>query len=170
METILTFAWFLKEFKIKSTTNAVCLAPFPRGSNFLPPCSYASIRQFVISDFFTEFPFHSFLLCSTDGSRIPNPKFHKMFHFIWWNFFLQRRKVLNCSLMLKVTLFFSSTILKYWRDLFSLEVLKNAPVTSPRHDDALGGWYICRQPRIIVFRDALYRQPLLKFSRAGNYR
>ena len=79
-------------------------------------------------------------------------------------------KVLNCLSTLKVPLFFSSTILKYWRDLFSLEVLKNAPVTSPRHDDALGGWYICRQPRIIVFRDALYRQPLLKFSRAGNYR
>ena len=72
--------------------------------------------------------------------------------------------------MLKVTLFFSSTILKYWRDLFSLEVLKNAPVTSPTHDNALGGWYIYQQPRIIVFRAGLYRQPLLKFSRTGNYR
>ena len=33
--------------------------------------------------------------------------------------------------MLKVLLFFSSAILKYWQDLFSLEVLKNALVTSP---------------------------------------
>ena len=40
--------------------------------------------------------------------------------------------------MLKVTLFFSSTILKYWRDLFSLEILKNARVTCPTHDNALG--------------------------------
>ena len=79
-------------------------------------------------------------------------------------------KVLNCSLMLKVTFFFSSTILKYWRDLISLEVLKNAPVTPPTHDNALGGWYIYRQPTIIVFRAGLYRQQLLKFSRAGNYR
>ena len=80
--------------------------------------------------------------------------------------------------MLKVTLFFSSTILKYWQDLFSLEVLKNfslevlknASVTSPTHDSALEGWYIYRQPTIIVFRPGLYRQPLLKFSRVGNYR
>ena len=170
METILTFAWLLKEFKIKSTANAVCLAPFPRGSNCLPPCSYASIRQFVISDFFTEFPFHSFLLCSTDGSRIPNPKFHKCFISFDEIFSCKDWKVLNCSSMLKVSLFFSSTILKYWRDLFSLEVLKNAPVTSPTHDDALGGWYIYRQLRIIVFCAALYRQRLLKFFRAGNYR
>ena len=28
VEAILTFARFLKEFKIKSTTNEVCLAPF----------------------------------------------------------------------------------------------------------------------------------------------
>ena len=40
--------------------------------------------------------------------------------------------------MLKVTLFFSSTILKYWRDLFSLEILKNARVTCPTHDNGLG--------------------------------
>ena len=79
-------------------------------------------------------------------------------------------KVLNCSLMLKVTLFFSSTILKYWRDLFSLEILKNAWLTSPTHDNALGGWYIYREPTIVAFHVRLYRRPLLKFSRAGNYR
>ena len=75
-------------------------------------------------------------------------------------------KVLNCSLMLNVTLFFSSTILKYWRDLFSLQILKNAPT----YDNVLGGWYIYRQPAIVVSRVGLYRQPLLKFSRSGNYR
>ena len=53
--------------------------------------------------------------------------------------------------MLKDTLFFSSTILKYWRDLFSLEILKNAVVTSPTNDNALGGWYIYRQQTIVVF-------------------
>ena len=125
-----------------------------------------NIRQFVLPDFFFEFLFHSSLLCSMDGSQIPHPKFHKIFHFIWWNFFLQRLKILNCSLVLKVTLFFSSTILKYWRDLFSLQILKNAPT----YDNVLGGWYIYRQPAIVVSRVGLYRQPLLKFSRSGNYR
>ena len=71
--------------------------------------------------------------------------------------------------MLKVRLSFLSTILKYWRDLFSLEILKNERVTSPTHDNALGGWYIYRQPTIVVFLVGLFRQPLLKFSRAGNY-
>ena len=45
VEAILTFAWFLKEFKIKSTTNEVCLAPFPRGLNFSPPCMQAYISS-----------------------------------------------------------------------------------------------------------------------------
>ena len=66
--------------------------------------------------------------------------------------------------MQKVTMFFSLTILKYWWDLFSLEILKNAWVTSPTH--ALGGWYIYRQPTIEIFRTGLYRQRLLKFFRA----
>ena len=72
--------------------------------------------------------------------------------------------------MLKVTLFFSSTILKYWQDLFSLKILKNARVTSRIHDNTLGGWYIYQQPTILVFRAGLYRHSLLKFSRASNYR
>ena len=70
--------------------------------------------------------------------------------------------------MLKVTLFFLSTILKYWQDLFSQKILKNPRVTSPIHDNALGGWYIYQQPTV-VFHFGLYRQPLLKFSHAGNY-
>ena len=166
---ILTFAWFLKEFNIKSTTNAVCLAPFSRGSNFLPPCIQVYVRSkylitslsFLFTLLYCAAPMdlesliQSFTKCSIS--------FDEIFRCKDW-------KVLNCPSMLKVTLFFSSTILKYWRDLFSLEVLKNAPVTSPTHDNALGGWYIYQQPRIIVFRAGLYRQPLLKFSRTGNYR
>ena len=128
---------------------------------------YASIRNFIIFDFFPEFPLHS-SLCGTDGSRIPFPRFNKIFCFIWWFFFSKDWKPLNWSLMWKVTLFFSSTILKYWRDLFSLEILKNARVTSPTH--ALGVWYIYRHSTLVVFRAGLYRQPFLKFSCAGNYR
>ena len=45
VEAILTFAWFLKEFKIKSTTSEVCLAPFPRGLNFLSPCIEADVSS-----------------------------------------------------------------------------------------------------------------------------
>ena len=48
VEAILTFAWFLKEFKIikiESATNEVCLAPFPRGLNFLPPCTQACVSS-----------------------------------------------------------------------------------------------------------------------------
>ena len=33
----------------------------------------------------------------------------------------------------------------------------------------IGGWYIYRQPTIVVFRVNLYRQHQVKFSRAGNY-
>ena len=125
-----------------------------------------SIRQFAISDFFTEFPSHPFL-CSTNGSCIPNPKSHKIFHFIWWDFFLQGLKTLKLFTDVKSHEFFFSTILKNGRDSFSLGILKNAQVASPTN--ALGGWYIYWQPAIVVFRAGLYQQPLLKFSRVTNY-
>ena len=77
-------------------------------------------------------------------------------------------KLLNCTPMWKVTLVFSSTILKYWCDLFSLEILNNVRITSPTH--ALRGWYIYRHSTLVVFRAGLYRQPFLKFPRTRNYR
>ena len=123
---------------------------------------YASILQFVISDFFTEFPLYS-SLCNTDGSReslIQSLKKISISDEIF-------SSMDNCSLMWKVTLFFSSIILKYWWDLFSLEILKTERVTSLT--DAIGGWYIYRQPTIVVFHASLYRQPLLKFFRDSNY-
>ena len=88
-----------------------------------------STHQFVISDFLTEFYFQ-YSLCNTDGSQIPNPK-----SFVSYGEILSYKnwKLLSCSLMWKVTLFFLSTILKYWRDLFSLQMLKDASVFSPTH-------------------------------------
>ena len=94
-------------------------------------------------------------------SRIPNPKFKKNFHFRWWNFFLHGQLFTNVKSHVVLL------ILKYWQDLFSLEVLKTERVTSPT--DALGGCYIYRQPTIVVFRAGLYRQPLLKFFHDGSY-
>ena len=50
MEGILTFAWFLYEFKIKSATNEVCLAPFTRDLKFLPLCVEAYVSsQYLMS-------------------------------------------------------------------------------------------------------------------------
>ena len=124
---------------------------------------YASILQFVISDFFIEFPLHS-SLCNTDGSRESLIQSLKKISISDDEIFSCMD---NCSLMWKVTLFFSSTILKYWQDLFNLEVLKTERVTSPT--DALGGCYTYRQPTIVVFRAGLCRQPLLKFFHDGSY-
>ena len=122
-----------------------------------------SILQFIISDFFTEFPFHS-SLCNTDGSQESLIQSLKKISISNDEIFSCKD---NCSLMWKVMLFFSSTILKYWWDLFSLEILKTERVTSLT--DAIGGWYIYRQPTIVVFHASLYRQPLLKFFRDSNY-
>ena len=75
-----------------------------------------------------------------------NAPFHLM------KFFLARTEKLRCSKLCYVK---SNVVLlvDHFKILaglislevlknFSLEILKNAPVTSPTHDNALGGWYI----------------------------
>ena len=102
------------------------------------------------------------LVVQHDGSRIPNPKFHKIFHFISRNFFLHGLKILKFSTYVKSHVVLLVDHFKILAGSISPEILKKAPVTSPTHDNALEGWCICRQPTIVVFRAGLYRQPLFK--------
>ena len=77
-------------------------------------------------------------------------------------FFLAKTKSLKLLTYVKSHVVLLVDHFKILAGFISPEILKNAPVTSPTYDNALGGWCICRQPTIVVFRAGLYRQPLFK--------
>ena len=79
-------------------------------------------------------------------------------------FFLAQTENLNLFTYAKNHVVLLLDHFKYWRDLFSLEILKNAPT----YDNVLGGWYIYQQPAIVVFRVGLHQQLLSIFFATGT--